>query len=168
MAELNINGHIVIIDDSDLEIIKPYKWTTKKIGNTRYAMHRIYETREKELAPLLMHRLIMKAKKGQIVDHVNRNGLDNRRKNLRLCSYSQNSMNCIKKPGISGFNGVRWHKAGKAWQARFHYTEKGVKKELHLGLFKTKIEAAKAYDKKILEVHGEFALTNKMQGLYNE
>lgn len=166
MININIKGHIVIIDKEDLEIILKYKWCTKKIGNIRYAMHRRYINRTKELAPLLMHRLILKPKKNQIIDHANRNGLDNRKSNLRICNHSQNGANSYWGKNISGFKGVSWHKAGKCWRARYTHRINNKRKEINLGLYQDPIIAAKAYDKYLLKIHGEFALTNKMLGRY--
>ena len=104
-----------------------------------------------------MHRLILNAKKGEQVDHINRNGLDNRKKNLRLCSHSQNGINRpFQKNNSSGFKGVHKYKYGGKWEVSI---EKGGK-NFYVGVFSDKKEAALAYNKKAKELFGEFAYQN--------
>ena len=93
-----------------------------------------------------------------VVDHINRNGLDNRKSNLRHATYSQNSWNQIKvyHPAYSSkFKGVSKNDSGK-WVA--HIATYRVSH--YIGTFKTEIEAALAYDEKALQLHGEFAKIN--------
>lgn len=104
-----------------------------------------------------MHREILKAPKNKSTDHINGNGLDNRRKNLRLCSVSQNA--CNQKPRVnntSGFRGVYRKKGIKNWLVLIQYK----KKSRHVGYYSTAIEAARAYDKAARKHHGAFARTN--------
>lgn len=106
-----------------------------------------------------MHRLIMNAQNGQMIDHINGNVLDNRKENLRLCNKSTNAMNCkVHKHNTSGYKGVAWHKQMKKWRAYIVINDK----QKSLGLYKTKEEAAKAYNKAALELFGEFAKVNKI------
>ena len=104
---------------------------------------------------VFMHRVIAGAERGQKVDHINRDPLDNRRVNLRLCSQHQNLLN---KPGnpeaLSPYKGVSWHKY--AWVARITLN----RKTKWLGYFRSQEEAALAYDEAAREIFGEFALLN--------
>lgn len=94
-----------------------------------------------------------------MIDHINGNGLDNRRKNLRLVTKSQNMMNRgIQKNNTSGFMGVSFHKATGRWRA---YIKKD-KKQFYLGLFDNKKDAAIAYNEATKFYHGEYAYLNKI------
>lgn len=103
---------------------------------------------------MLMHRMIMRPRRGQLVDHIDGNGLNNRRCNLRVCNYQQNAANTGPRGGTSRFVGVR--RRGDKWEA-------GVQcrgKYYHLGTFATEIEAAKARDRKAYELWGPYAYLN--------
>lgn len=106
-----------------------------------------------------MHRLIMDAKDGQKVDHINRNTLDNRKSNLRFVTQSQNMMNAvIRKTNTSGFKGVCFVSREGKWLATIWKDGK----QKWLGYFKDKKDAAQAYNKAALELHGQYALLNKI------
>jgi hypothetical protein len=108
-----------------------------------------------------LHRLIMGITDPKIiVDHINRNPLDNRKSNLRLCTIAENSRNSgiISSRNTSGYKGVT--KSSKKWLARIEFNGK----KMYLGSFNTPQAAAEAYDKKAVELFGEFACTNKMLG----
>lgn len=97
------------------------------------------------------------------VDHIDLNGLNNQKHNLRLCTNHQNSFNKrIPSENKSGFKGVSFHKRAGKWRARVKFN----RKENHIGLFKSKIEAARAYDKLAVKLFGEFARTNVDEGAY--
>ena len=105
-----------------------------------------------------MHREIMEAKRGIIVDHINRNGLDNRKENLRFVSRSQNAMNSEREgyPYTSKYRGVCLGKRRKKWRA---YICVGLKQK-YLGYFYSEEEAAKAYDAAAKKYRGEYAFLN--------
>lgn len=139
-----------LIDDEDLKLVSEYKW---HYGNG-YAKRRDHKS-----SLCRMHHLILPLKKGYMVDHINGNRLDNRRNNLRLVTKSQNMMNRgLQKNSKSGYMGVSWHKKTKSWRA---YIKKD-RKQIYLGLYDTKIQAAKAYNEAAKEYHGEFAFFNKI------
>ena len=103
-----------------------------------------------------MHRQILHLTSPNIlVDHINGNGLDNRRENLRICTHSQNCRNrrisSINKCGVKGVT-----KYKDQWKATIFIN----KKQCHLGYYDNKRDAGKAYDKKAKEVYGEFAYLN--------
>lgn len=107
----------------------------------------------------MMHRLIMEAKQQQKVDHINGDGLDNRKENLRFATTSENAMNkCSTKNKSSSYKGVSWYKRYKKWQAQIKFKGKSI----YIGIFDTEIEAAKAYDNKAKELFGEFAKLNNI------
>ena len=93
------------------------------------------------------------------VDHINHDGLDNRKENLRICTRSQNMMNQrVYKNNKSGYKGVYWHKANSYWVSQIRKN----KKSIYLGYFKDKTVAAKAYNKAALEIFGKYALLNEV------
>ena len=106
-----------------------------------------------------MHRIILPPKKGFDIDHKNRNGLDNRRCNLRYATRSQNLANSkLPVNNTSGFKGVRFEKDRGLWLARIKVNQ--VTK--NLGRYKNKIDAAKAYNAAAIKYFGEFSRINKL------
>jgi len=113
--------------------------------------------RQRRQATLSIHRLITEAPKGMHVDHINGNPLDNRKSNLRICTHAENSNNTgPRKNNTSGYKGVYWAKRNKRWLAQI--THNG--KQVYIGHYKDKEEAARAYDAKAKELHGEYAYLN--------
>lgn len=105
---------------------------------------------------VLMHRLVMGFPSGRQVDHINGDGLDNRRSNLRLASMSQQQMNRTATGwGRSGYKGVTFHGATGLWMARC--TKDGKCQTVYR---KSVEEAAKAYDQLARQTFGEFARLN--------
>jgi len=148
-----------LVDFTDVERVLNHSWHVVPGYSTCYAY---CEIGGKQIS---MHRFILELPRGDNrtndVDHVNGNGLDNRRHNIRVCTRSQNKRNKHRICGLSGFKGVTFEKGGgkhysKPWRA---YTKSnGVKH--WLGYFATREEAAAAYDSAALQEHGEFARTN--------
>ena len=145
-------GKVAIVDDVDFERLNAFKWYALKDYNTFYAMRgsRI----NGRYARRRMHRDILNTPVGLETDHINRNGLDNRRENLRICNGAENRRNTIKrKDNTSGFKGVAWDRANSKWQARIKVNSR----QLFLGRFTTKELACKAYVDACNYYHGEFA-----------
>ncbi len=143
-------GKYAIVDPKDYEWLVKYKWHANgRQGGILYAVN---QKRQR------MHRLIMNAPKEKLVDHINGNGLDNRRANLRLATYTQNSWNSRHGigQGTSRYKGVIWYKRNKKWEAVISVN--GRRK--HLGYYKKEIDAARAFDKAAKERRGEFAVLN--------
>lgn len=145
--------YVAIVDDIDTDLAE-LNWSANIGTYTAYAQNR--ESQTKGGNGILLHRVILERVLGRTldvsehVDHINGNGLDNRRENLRLSNKSQNGGNSRKgKRNTSGYKGVGFFK-GK-WRARIYY-----KKEYHLGLFNTPEEAHEAYCEKAKEFFGEF------------
>ena len=144
-------GKFAIVDAEDYEELSQYKWHATKAGRTCYAMRRKGEKL------IRMHREIMGAPKGLVCDHIDHNGLNNRKRNMRLCTQGQNCRNKSARKGCSSkYIGVSFDKHTQKFSAKICV---GFKK-IWLGRFKSEILAAKARDKKAIELHGEFACLN--------
>lgn len=151
-----ICGTPVFIDDEDFDIVFAHKW----YKNTHKG--RVYAGSTR-VPGVLMHRLVMRATKGQAVDHIDGDSLNNQKSNLRFATRAQNMMNRGKFniAATSRYKGVHLDKRRGIWMA----CVKANKVSHRLGDFETEIAAARAYDQKCLELHGEFAKTNVMLGL---
>jgi hypothetical protein len=105
----------------------------------------------------LMHRIVMNAKEGEIVDHINNTRYDNRNCNLRIASAGLNSHNSTKKKNASSkYFGVSLIKKTEKWKAQISYNGKNK----HIGNFEEEIDAAKAYNKEAIEFYKENANLN--------
>jgi len=154
------SGHEVLVDKEDEELVRKFRWQVNVQRATNYAVHRPYPAGDKGKpgTPIRMHRLIMGARPGEIVDHVNGDGLDNRRANLRVCDNAENHWNGnTRRPNnTSGYKGVTLCRATGRWRALIWRRGRRV----HLGYFDTPEVAAAAYDKAALRLFGAFARTN--------
>ena len=147
-----ISGKVALVDDADYERVSRHKWYSDKKARTEYAQGKM-----KGNKTIRMHRLILDVPRGTEVDHINGDGLDNRRSNLRLCSRAENTRNRRKIKGTSSkFKGVYWYKNAKKWSASIMSNDKTI----YLGFFTDENLAAKAYDKKAKELFGKFAKLN--------
>lgn len=145
-------NYLFKIDECDLDLASNYKWYLGKSPRSKG-----YFSTRKDGKTIYLHRLILGAKKGQIVDHINGDCWDNRRCNLRITDFKGNSINKSKhKNASSGFKGVSWHKGAKKWTASIGNNYKVI----NLGLFLTEEEAAVAWNKVALQLHGAFAKLN--------
>ena len=148
--------HTVLYDAEDAGKIEPYTWSLRKGYGTFYAYRLTARPNRKNLA---MHREITECPKGKMVDHINGNGIDNRRENLRVCTMSENMMNRNKtKQNSTGYKGV--YKTGDSKLNPYSSKIQKSKKVYCLGHYRTPEEAARAYDKKAIELFGEFANLN--------
>ena len=134
-------GKFAIVDNEDFEFLNKWKWYAQQGGNTFYAARKSKSINGKQKV-IRMHRAIIKPNIGLEVDHVNRNGLDNRKINIRECTRSQNSLNArIRTDNTSGCKGVCFDKRSGKYAAQIKINGK----RKHVGLFSTVEEAAKAF-----------------------
>ncbi|MCX5633335.1 MAG: AP2 domain-containing protein [Phycisphaerae bacterium] len=148
-------GKYAIVDVEDFEKLNKDKWYLFENKNK----NNFYAVRTEGRRNIFMHRRIMNAPQGAIVDHINRNGLDNRRTNLRIVNNMQNCWNSERGfyNGASKYKGVRLDKRTGKWYARIRHNGK----EINLGSFDTEIEAAIAYDNAAKALCGQFAVLNR-------
>lgn len=148
-------GYIALVSDEDFEEISKHKWC---VDSTQGYAVRARKKHEKPGGVIRMHRQIMNAPAGTDIDHINGNGLDNRRENLRICNRSENLRNSIKRKETSSkYKGVSWNPNSNGWIVRIKY--EGI--ELRVGhIFLDEITAANAYDKLAKKLFGTFARIN--------
>lgn len=153
-AILLTKGMVTLIDEQDYERVSQYNWSATK-HHDRWYVHRTAHGQAKK--KIFLHRFILDAPEGLVVDHINGDSLDNRRSNLRLCSSSENGMNRGKtKLNTSGFKGIYLNKQTGRWVARI-----GINgRHIHLGTFDSREVAATVYDEAAQFCHREFAKTN--------
>lgn len=139
-----------ILDDEDFRLFSKNKWCAMKSKKSYYAIRKFGEK------TLYLHREILKCKTGEIVDHINGNGLDNRKNNLRICSNAENSRNRKILKHSSKYKGVYWNKSKNKWHAQICFNYKNI----NLGYFKNEMAAAFRYDLKAKALFGQYASTN--------
>ncbi len=151
--KLSTPGYVALIDLTDLEVVSRFKWHADKTKWGPYARAYVPGSDNKKVS---LHRLILDAPKGVQVDHINGDGLDCRRSNLRLATQQQNNGNRAKttNPTSSRFKGVDRHHG--AWRARIRSNGR----QWTLGHFDREGDAARAYDAAAEEFFGEFARFN--------
>lgn len=125
-------GEDILVSDEDYEWLNVRKWSLNSKG---YAVAGFKEK------VLRMHRVIMQAETGQLINHINRNRADNQRENLRFATHGLNSRN---RKGASS-SGLNWNARYEAWYVSIKITVEGKLKKISLGYFKEEDEASKAY-----------------------
>lgn len=141
-----------IVDSADYARLRRHTWYPQVAKNAIYVFRRDQANKRK----IYLHRDIMGPARGQCVDHINHDGLDNRRANLRLASYSENHAN--RRPIVvsaSGYIGV--YKSGPKWRARIRINGK----HCELGSFGSPEIAAMAFQTRHIQHHGEFSIYNR-------
>ena len=155
MKEIKLTrGKVALVDDEDFEELNKYKWCTCKKRHTFYAVRRTRDGSRKGRI-IYMHRQILGFPKK--VDHRDGCGTHNQKNNLRVCTNRQNHMNSRPRLGCSSkFKGVTFFEKGNKWLARLVLEGKSFS----LGLHATEEDAALAYNRKAIEIFGEFARLN--------
>ncbi len=151
-------GVVALVDDEDYERLVGYRWFT--LRGTR-AIHAARHSAERRT--IYMHQDILGVRPGYQVDHVNGDGVDNRRANLRWATRTQQRHNqpCYRN-SHSGLKGVQLVERTKRWRARITYGGQ----TRHLGTFVSPVDAARAYDARAREVFGVFARLNFPEEVY--
>lgn len=151
-------GKVAICDASDYNLVSPYNWYAQRAKYTYYAGTSILV--RGRYRRLDLHRHLMGVyKRGTLVDHIDGDGLNNLRYNLRVCVQCENLRNTkISVDSTTGLKGVSFHKSTGKWQSNIIIHGRQV----YLGLFSNVEMAAKAYDTASLKLHGEFGKTNSM------
>jgi hypothetical protein len=142
-------GLFATVDARDYKWLSKYKWCVLRKSGAPYAVRRTKDGRM-----VYMHREIMNAPKGRVVDHIDHNTLNNRRCNLRICTPGENQANAGPRGSASGYVGVK--RVGNKWEAEINYRGK----RYYLGRYDDPIEAAKVRDRRAYELHGPLAYTN--------
>lgn len=146
------NGGFVdlVVDESDLGLVASRCWRARwdEESRTFYVSSGRYS----------FHRVLMDAPPGMVVDHIDNNGLNNRRCNLRIVTNAQNVRRARQKrvPKTSRFTGVNYDKRLKKWRCQIKY----IYKTIYLGMYESEIEAARFYDLVAKKLFGEFARPN--------
>ena len=149
-------GKVAVVDDDMQDELNQYNWFAKKDRNTWYATRN--DRIDGKKTSISMHRQILGLERGdgKIADHVNRNGLDNRRSNLRIVSPTENNRNHGgHKHNTSGHNGVSWNNNHQRWEAYLQTDGKRI----HLGDYKNKVDAVEARRLGVIEHWGEELVT---------
>ena len=148
MAQIEMNGLVIVFDDIFLELVLARRWAILPSGKTFYARS----------GRVLMHRMLMNADSGQLVDHINRNGLDKRLANLRFVGRQGNKANSFSQKKTSAFIGVSARTGGRRKPYRVQVKIDGRNK--CLGHYETEAEAAHAYDAHASRMYGHLAILN--------
>ena len=146
-------GKVALVSDQDYAELSRYKWYAQRAKYTWYARRKV-QIGYKKQATIVMHRQILGVDGPTEIDHIDHDGLNNTRENLRLCTRSENQQNRRVLPGKS--KGVTWHRREKKWYV--HIGLDGKRK--HVGRFDSLDEATAAYDAAAKKYYGEFAQPN--------
>lgn len=145
-------GAVAIVDPADADRVLAHRWRACSNGRGN-----VYVRRCGSGSPVYLHRFVIGAQAGELVDHANGDGLDNRRANLRIADHSANGANRHSPVrGSSRFRGVYWNRRLGRWHAQIG----GGNSTTYIGQFDDEAEAARAYDRAATERFGAFAAPN--------
>ena len=160
----NGRGQFTTVDEDVFLLLSRYKWFLSHNGYATTGLGKF--TRNKRLGQVLMHRLILAPPIEMEIDHIDNDKLNNRKKNLRICTRKQNLQNRPKMLRINGrkvsskYKGVYWQKDISRWRARISTNGKSI----YLGTFEDEVKAAMEYNKAAKRYYKDFAFLNKIEG----
>lgn len=161
----NKNGvHKITLDEQALELYQKHKWTFKNTKHTSYLYRHVYVNGKKYKTNMFHRELLQCTDRKEVIDHINGDGLDNRKNNIRICTQAQNMSNQKKqiRATSSKYKGVKFDKSRNLWHARI----KPNSKEIFLGRFDSEHAAAIAYNIAAKKYFGDFANINKIRKEY--
>lgn len=147
-------NQVTFVDDDTFDLLNQHAWYYKDGYAARNSEGDFRTT-------IRMHQHIIPLQEGFQIDHIDRNGLNNQRNNLRLVTNSFNGQNVIRKDNKSGYKGVTWFPNTRKWRAAITFNKKTITIGYSISIY----HAAKMYDEKALELQGPDALTNHKLGL---
>lgn len=164
MKEIELTqGKVALVDDEDYDWLMGWKWCAHKICNTYYADGHMILISGKRTT-LKMHRLILQNFDMTFdCDHIDGNGLNNQKSNLRLCTHQENMSNRrkeIKRKTSSRYKGISWIMREKKWRAQVGYNIGGKRKKHFAGYYLNEQAAALAYNEAAKKMFGEYASLN--------
>lgn len=149
-------GTPFIIDKEDYDSVSKFNWHTSNEG---YVLRTVY-IEEGKWDKVRLHRFLINPPTGMVVDHINRDILDNRKSNLRVATRMENSWNSgLKSTNKSGYKGVSYREASRKWRAQLYVDGK----KMCLGHFTNKHDAARMFNFWAKDLQGEFAWLNKIK-----
>lgn len=147
-------GKYALVDDADFEELNKYNWFAHKKSRGIFYVERNYRRIEGKQTTIKMHREIMQPLEGMVIDHIDGDGLNNQRSNLRICTGTENKQNQRKyKNNTSGFKGVSFYRGSRKWGANIGAGGERV----FLGLLTSKLKAYEAYCEACIKYHGAFS-----------
>jgi hypothetical protein len=158
MKEISLtHGLVALVDDADYDYLMQWKWHATKAKQTYYAGRGITRGKDKVYIHkvFLMHREIMKCPDDMQIDHIDGNGLNNQRSNLRICTNLQNCWNMSKRSKICDYKGIYLRQNGK-----YRAYIKANGRRVNLGTYVEQEDGARAYDIGALYFFKEFSKTN--------
>jgi hypothetical protein len=137
-------GKVALVDDEDFDRLNQFKWFAQKINHTVYACRNLPYLHGKRQGYIYMHRIVVDCVPPNIIDHIDGNGLNNQKLNIRVVTKRENALNCTHRitPKSSKYPGVFFRKNRKKWISTIRY--KG--KDVFIGYFHNEIDAARAYE----------------------
>ena len=165
-VELGNSSDRALIDVGDADLVRRIRWRLQRSASNGLSYARASQPgAEGRSRTLYLHRLLLDAPPGFVVDHINHNGLDNRRSNLRLCSIRENHRNQrqSKSQRVGGYKGTFWDNTKRRWIAAINagaVKADGRSRRIQIGSFRVAEDAARAYDRAALQYFGEFAALN--------
>ena len=150
-----------MVDDADFDRLNQWKWGVSKKGNNFYAFRDDKMIGGIKGKTILMHALVIGTKPGMVRDHINGNGMDNRRFNLRFCTRKQNFFNSRKRKDgtTSRYKGVCFDRGANKFRSYITYNGK----KIHLGVFELESDAALSYNNAAKIYQRDFAKLNQIE-----